>query len=88
MTIVTNYVPTGHSGSFSTTSGIYTVAGDLTTDAENDIVTMKGSVTVTASSAKVATFNLYFIDDDNLNQDAIMAAVKAVRSAIDTDLNS
>jgi PKD repeat protein len=88
MTIVTNYVPTGHSGSFSTTSGIYTVAGDLTTDAENDIVTMKGSVTVTSSSAKVATFNLYFIDDDNVNQDAIMAAVKAVRSAIDADLNS
>ena len=32
MNIVTNYEATGHSGSFSTTSGIYTVAGDLTTD--------------------------------------------------------
>jgi hypothetical protein len=88
MNIVTNYEATGHSGSFSTTSGIYTVAGDLTTDAENDIVTMKGTVTVTSSNAKVATFNFYFIDDDNLNQDAIVAAIKAVRSAIDVDLNS
>lgn len=88
MTIVTNYVPTGHSGSFSTTSGIYTIAGDLTTDAENDIVTVKGNVTVTSSSANVATFNLYFIDDNNDHQDAIMAAIKAARSAIDTDLNS
>lgn len=88
MTIVTNYVPTGHSGRFSTTSGIYTIAGDLTTDAENDIVTVKGDVTVTSTTAKVATFNLYFIDDNNDNQDAIMAAIKAARSAIDTDLNS
>lgn len=88
MNIVTNYEATGHSGSFSTTSGIYTVAGDLTTDAENDIVTVKGSVSVTADESKVATFNLYFIDDNNDHQDAIMAALKAVRSAIDTDLNS
>lgn len=88
MNIVTNYEATGHTGSFSTTSGIYTVAGDLTTDAENDIVTMKGNVTITSSSAKVATFNFYFIDDDNSNQDAIVAAIKAVRSVIDEDLNS
>jgi len=88
MNIVTNYEATGHSGSFSATSGIYTVAGDLTTDAENDIITMKGNVTITASSAKVATFNFYFIDDNNSNQDAIVAAIKAVRSAIDEDLNS
>ena len=88
MNIVTNYEATGHSGSFSTTSGIYTISGDLTTDAENDIVTMKGAVTVTSSSAKVATFNFYFIDDNNSNQDAIVAAIKAARSAIDADLNS
>lgn len=88
MTIVNNYVATGHAGSFSTTSGIYTIAGDLTTDAENDLVTMKGSVSVTSSNDKVATFNIYFIDDNNSSQDAIVAAIKAARSAIHTDINN
>ncbi len=88
MNIVSNYQPTGHTGSFTTTSGIYTIAGDLSTDADDDLVTVKGSVSVTADSSKVATFNLYFIDDTNAGQDAIMAAIKAVRSAISTDVHS
>lgn len=88
MTIVQNYVATGHSGSYSTTSGVYTIAGTLTTNSEDKLVTLKGTVTKTADSESIGTFSLYFTKDDNEVQDAVMAALKAARTAINSDLDT
>jgi hypothetical protein len=88
MTIVTNYAPTGHSGSYSTTSGIYTVAGTLTTNADDDLVTIKGTVTKTADSSNIGTFSLYFVSGDDSIQDAVMSALKAVRTAVQADIDA
>lgn len=87
MPIVSNYSPTGHAGSFTTTSGIYTISGDLTTDADNDVVTLKGTVTVTSSSDKVGSFNLYFVSDTDSVQSAVITAIETARSAIYNELH-
>lgn len=87
MPIVSNYGASGHAGKFNTTSGDYTLAGDITTDKDDNIVTMTGNVTVTADSKKVGSFSLYFSVAEGTTQDAIVAAIKAVRTAIDSELN-
>ena len=87
MPIVSNYGASGHTGKFNTTSGDYTLAGDITTDKDDNLVTMTGNVTVTADSKKVGSFSLYFSVAEGTTQDAIVAAIKAVRTAIDSELN-
>lgn len=88
MTIVHDYKSTGHTGEYSTTSGVYTVAGTITTNSDNNLVTVKGTVVTTADSDNVASFSLYFTKDNNDTQDAVMAALKAVRNAIHSDLDT
>lgn len=88
MTIVTNYVATGHTGSYSTTSGDYTVAGTLTTNSDDKLVTFKGNVTNTSDSENIGSFSLYFTKDTESIQDALMAAIKAVRTSIASDLDT
>lgn len=94
MPIVSNYTSSGYTGKFSTTSGDFTLAGDVTTDARQDIVTLTGTVTVTATSKKVGSFSLYFVNDPeaqesavNTRQSAIDTAIEAVRAAIHNELN-
>lgn len=88
MPIVSNYTASGHVGEFSTTSGIYTISGDLTTDAANNIVTIKGNVTVTSTSEKVTSFNLYFVTDNDNTQNDILGILKAVHTSINGELNN
>lgn len=88
MTIVTDYVATGHTGSYSTTSGDYTVAGTLTTNSDDKLVTFKGNVTNTSSTENIGSFSLYFSKDTEAIQDALMAAIKAVRTSVASDLDT
>ena len=90
MNIITNFGATGYSGQYSTTSGNYTIAGTVTTDGESTkhIKSFSGEVTVTATGARVSAFTVYLQDTNASNQDAIMAAIKAVRTALDTDLSA
>ena len=87
MPIVSNYTASGHSGKFNTTSGIYTLIGDVTTDKDDNILTITGTVTETESTKKVGSFSMYFNVSNGTTQDAIVAAIKAVRNAIDAELN-
>lgn len=88
MSIVTGLSSTGYTGSFNTTSGDYTLAGTVNTDGDKAIKSLIGTVTVTASGDKVGQFTLNFSATTSSVQDAIMAAIKAVRTAIDDDLDS
>lgn len=87
MPIVSNYGASGHSGKFNTTSGDYTLAGDITTDKDDNLITMTGTVAVTSNAKKVGSFSLYFNVSEGSTQDAIVAAIRAVRTAIDSELN-
>ena len=88
MNIVTNFESTGFKGQYSTTSGSYTIAGKVSTDAEKNLISINGDITVTASGARVGAFSMSFAATDGATQDAIVAAIKAVRSAVYNDLKA
>lgn len=88
MNIVTNFSSTGFTGNFSTTSGNYTITGTITTDGDKALKTMTCEIITTATNTKVGSASMYFASNDSGIQDAIMAAIKAARTAIDTDLDS
>jgi len=79
---VSNYKPTGNTAEYTGTSGVYTIAGTLSADADNKLVSFKGNVTKTADSESIGSFNVYFMKNDTDVQDAVMAALKAIREDI------
>lgn len=88
MNIVTDFSSTGYTGKFSTTSGDYTIAGNVTTNGDKAITQLSGIVTTTATSERVGQFSLFFSSATSSIQDAVVAAIKAARTAVDEDLDS
>lgn len=75
--------PTGYSGTYTYTSGAYSVTGSVTTDADKAIRVLSGDVSKTISSVatKVATFSVYFNATDDTLQDEAMGIMEDVRQA-------
>ena len=74
-TTVSNYKPTGNTAVYTGTSGVYTIAGTLSADADDKLVSFKGNVTKTSDSESIGSFNVYFTKNDTEDQDAVKAAL-------------
>lgn len=88
MATINHLTSTGYKAEYTATSGVYTIEGNVTTDNSKNIANISGNVSVTADSTRVGAFSVSFAVTDSSVQDAIMAAIKAVRASVDTALDS
>lgn len=81
---VTQLDPTGFTATFTYTSGVWTVNGNVTVEADKSIRVMSGDVSKTIDTVltKVGTFSFYYSSSNDTIQDDTMGIVKACRAAL------
>lgn len=90
MNYVTNFNSTGYTGEYSISYGGYDFVGTLSCDADKNLKSFAGDVTTGSgeNKKKVGSFYLFFNDNENSVQDALVAAIKNVRESVHSDINA
>lgn len=91
MPIITNYVASGHEGDFSylDPETNISVAGKVSTDADDNLVTVSGSCSkqIEGANTVIGSFSLFFSNANFSIQDNLVDALDATVTALYNDLH-
>ena len=91
MPIISNYTANSHEGDFTytdTSTGV-TVVGKLSTDANDNLITVNGACTkvIDAVTVSIGSFSVFFSTTTHAVQDNLMDAIDAAVNALYNELH-